>query len=346
MRIGIVNDIPVAAELLRRLIYTSAEHEITWVARDGAEAVTLCEKNLPELILMDLIMPYLDGVEATRRIMGRTPCPILILTASGGVNAAKVLEALDAGAIDALDIPTVVASRKTGRALLRKIKGIELQNSGRELIADDSLPKVEITADKLVIIGASAGGPAALVEVLSGLPQDFAPAIVVIQHIDQKFAPVFVDWLNTHSKLPVRLAREGDSVSSGCVFVAGGENHLVFKDCLRLGYTAEPAGNPYRPSVDVFFGSAVRLYAGSMTGVLLTGMGRDGAQGLRTLRDAGFHTIAQDETTSAVYDMPKAAAAIDAASEILPLQNIGPRLREVCGTEVNAIDCHGGGADQ
>ena len=128
MRIGIVNDSPMAAELLRRLIRTCEEHQIAWIARDGAEAVKLCERDLPELVLMDLIMPYMDGAEATRRIMSRTPCPILIVTATVGGNAAKVFEALGAGAIDAIDTPTVIASQKTGRALLLKIKGIERQN--------------------------------------------------------------------------------------------------------------------------------------------------------------------------------------------------------------------------
>ena len=144
------------------------------------------------------------------------------------------------------------------------------------------------------------------------------------------------DRFQRHSELPVRLAREGDSLSSGTVLVAGRADHLVFKDSHKLGYTAEPAGNPYHPSVDVFFGSATRFFRGPMIGVLLTGMGRDGARSLKSLRDGGHHTIAQDQHTSAVYDMPKAAAAIDAASEILPLQNIGPRLRELSGSEVKA----------
>ena len=131
---------------------------------------------------------------------------------------------------------------------------------------------------------------------------------------------------------PFDLACEGDSVSSGNVLVAGSDDHLVFKNSHELGYTAEPEENPYRPSVDVFFESAARFFRGPMTGVLLTGMGRDGARGLKILRDAGYHTIAQDKSTSAVYGMPKAAAALNAASEILPLQKIGPRLRELFGS--------------
>jgi len=337
VRIGIVNDLPMAAETLRRLICASGEHKVVWIARDGAEAVSLCERDLPDLVLMDLIMPYMDGVEATRRIMNRTPCPILIVTASVGGNAAMVFEALGAGAIDAIETPALIGSEKIGRTLLIKIKGIERQTTAQEHLVDEIVPKIESTANQLILIGASAGGPAALVEVLSALPQDFSPAVVIIQHIDEQFAPGLVEWLNGHSQLPVRLAREGDSLSSGTVLVAGSGDHLVFKNPHKLGYTAEPEGNPYRPSVDVFFGSAARFFRGPMIGVLLTGMGRDGARSLRTLRDGGHPTIAQDQRTSAVYGMPKAAAALDAASEILPLQNIGPRLRELSGLGVGAI---------
>jgi two-component system, chemotaxis family, response regulator WspF len=344
MRIGIVNDSPMATELLRRLVCAGEEHQIAWVARDGAEAVKLCERDLPGLVLMDLIMPYMDGVEATRRIMSRTPCPILIVTATVAGNAPKVFEALSAGAVDAIHTPTVTASQKTGPALLLKIKSIERQISGLEHMTGDIVPKVEGTADKLILIGASAGGPAALVEVLSSLPEDFSPAVVIVQHIGQLFAPGLVEWLKEYSKLPVRLVCEGDSVSSGNVLVAGSEDHLVFKNSHELGYTPEPKENPYRPSVDVFFGSAARFFRGPITAVLLTGMGRDGARGLKTLRDAGYHTISQDQSTSAVYGMPKAAAAINAANEILPLQKIGPRLRELFSPEARATHSNRGGS--
>src|SRR5258708_39356680 len=157
MRIGIVNDSPVAAELLRRLIRKSRKHQIVWIARDGTEAVKLCERDLPELVLMDLIMPYMDGAEATRRIMSRTPCPILIVTATVGGNAAKVFEALGAGAIDAIDTPTVIGPQKTGGALLLKIQCIERQNAWKDHSAADIVSKVENAATNIVLIGASAG---------------------------------------------------------------------------------------------------------------------------------------------------------------------------------------------
>src|SRR3984893_17577727 len=146
MRIGIVNDSLMATELLRRLVCSSAEHQIAWIARAGVEAVKLCERDLPELVLMDLIMPYMDGAEATRRIMSRTPCPILIVTASVGGNAAKVFEALGAGAIDAIDTPKVLASQKTGQALMLKIQGIDRQNACREHFADNIVARFESTA--------------------------------------------------------------------------------------------------------------------------------------------------------------------------------------------------------
>src|ERR1700730_1233210 len=274
------------------------------------------------------------------------PCRILIFTATVGGNAAKVFEALGAGAIDAIDTPMVIGSEKTGRALLLKIQGIERQNAWKEHLTDDIVSKVESTATKLVLIGASAGGPAALVEVLSALPKDFSPAIIIVQHIDQLFAPGLVEWLNGHSKLPVRLACEGDLVSSGNVLVAGSDDHLVFKNSHELGYTAEPEENPYRPSVDVFFESAARFFRGPIAAVLLAGMGRDGARGLKILRDAGYHTISQDQSTSAVYGMPKAAAAINAASEILPLQKIGPRLRELFSPQTRTKQSKRGVADR
>jgi two-component system response regulator WspF len=178
----------------------------------------------------------------------------------------------------------------------------------------------------LVGIGASAGGPAAIATVLGTLPRDFGAAIVIVQHVDVQFAAGMADWLNRASTLPVRLAREGDVPESGKVLLAGTNDHLELGSSGRLTYTAEPRAYVYRPSADVFFESVVRYWPGAATGVLLTGMGRDGALGLKALRNAGHHTIAQDQATSAVYGMPKAAARLEAAVEILPLAGIGPAI--------------------
>ena len=178
----------------------------------------------------------------------------------------------------------------------------------------------------LVGIGASAGGPAAVAAVLTALPSDFRGAIIVVQHIDAHQAAGMAEWLARQASLPVRIASEGDRPEPGSVLLAGTNDHLVLKSADRLGYSAKPVESVYRPSVDAFFQSVSRLWTGDAIGVLLTGMGRDGAQGLKTLRDQGRHTIAQDEQSSAVYGMPKAAARLGAAREILPLPRIAPRL--------------------
>jgi two-component system, chemotaxis family, response regulator WspF len=187
--------------------------------------------------------------------------------------------------------------------------------------------------DALLAIGASAGGPGALATLLGGLPEDFPAAIVIVQHVDEHMAQGMADWLGQQSPIPVRVAGEGDRPQPGVVLLAKTSDHLVLKTAATLGYTAEPRDYVYRPSVDAFFHSVSRLWTGTVVGVLLTGMGRDGARGLKALRDQGRHTIAQDEESSAVYGMPKAAAAIDAAVEILPITRIAARIVGALGTD-------------
>lgn len=324
MRIGIVNDLPMAVEAQRRaLLETNGAHQIAWVARDGAEAVRLCAKDRPELVLMDLIMPVMDGVEATRQIMANSPCAILLVTADPRTHVGKVFEAMGMGALD------VVASPKLGNSgplpILAKIETLgRLVNANARLKLNGA---TRSASERLVVIGASAGGPAAVAAVLAGLPADFASAIVVVQHVDANFAPGLAEWLDQQTPLRVCLAKTNDVPTRGRVLVAGTNDHLVFHGA-TLAYTPHPADYAYRPSVDVFFESAARAWRGELLGVLLTGMGRDGADGLKRLRDSGRHTIAQDEKTSAIYGMPKHAAAIGAAAEILPLDKIGPALQK------------------
>ena len=178
----------------------------------------------------------------------------------------------------------------------------------------------------LVAIGSSAGGPAALAAILGALPADFPAAIVIIQHLDPQMAPGMAAWLAQQCSFPLTLAQPGDAPLPGRVLLAATEDHLVMQPSGRVAYTPEPREAIHRPSVDVFFESVSARWQGRAVGVLLTGMGRDGAKGLRAMREAGHHTIAQDRQSSAVYGMPKAAAAIDAAVEILPMSRIAARL--------------------
>jgi chemotaxis response regulator CheB len=330
MKIAIVNDSLMALEVMRRTIEASAEHQVAWVARNGSEAVAACASATPNLILMDLIMPVLDGVEATRRIMAASPCAILIVTATVDSRSGKVFEAIGAGAIDAVCTPIFGGDGAAGgaAALLEKIGTIsKLMGNGNGRAREPVLaPPAAAPSAPLVVVGASAGGPAALAAILGNLPRDFPAAIVIIQHVDEEFAPLMATWLNEQSRLPVKLAREGDQPQAGAALMAATNDHLVLLNRRVLGYTREPQACSYRPSVDVFFESVARHWRGEVVGVLLTGMGRDGAKGLLALREAGATTIAQDQESCVVYGMPKAAAEMGAAAEILPLGKIAARL--------------------
>ena len=333
MRIGIVNDLPIAVQALRRVLQARPQHQIVWVAEDGARAIAQCARDLPDLVLMDLIMPGIDGVQATKVIMERTPCPILIVTSSVDSHTAAIFDAMGYGAIDATDTPHMRVGDPASGAepFLKKIDALGRLIATRRFVP--AQPSFEDTwviekRERLVAIGASAGGPMALVAVLSKLPQNFPAAVVIVQHVDEQFAAGMAQWLSRNSRLPVRIAAEGDRPASGTVLLAGTNDHLIFKASDRLGYTQEPVATSYRPSVDVFFNSLSDLWSGEAAGVLLTGMGRDGAIGLKSMRNKGHYTIAQDQATSAVYGMPKAAASLGAAMDILPLERIASRLVE------------------
>jgi chemotaxis response regulator CheB len=340
MRIAIVNDMPLAIEAMRRVLLDSTAHTIAWIARDGAQAVKHCASDTPDLILMDLIMPVMDGVEATKRIMRKHPCAILIVTASVLGNSGRLFEAMGAGALDAVQTPVLGAKTSNGAAvLLYKIDSIGQLIGRMEGIGSARVEPPQATGDSpapLVLIGASAGGPGALAEILSTLPKDFSAGLVVVQHVDAQFVAGLADWLNTKSQLPVCLAREGDEIKPGTVLLAGGDEHLIFRNGRSLSYTREPRECLYSPSIDVFFQSAARHWKGKAIGVVLTGMGRDGAAGLKQLRETGHHTIAQDRATSAVYGMPKAAAELGAAVSVLPLENIAAALVHIVGQPVAA----------
>lgn len=333
MRIAIVNDMKMAVEALRRALLSSPGYEVAWVAENGAEAVKRCAADVPDLILMDLIMPEMDGVEATRQIMAKSPCAILIVTASVTHNVSQVFQAMGAGALDAVSTPTSGGGEGVpgDEELLRKIRTIGrlLDANGRNT---QSRQKAAAGAGAgkpenwLLAIGSSTGGPAALAKIIAKLPADLPAAVVVIQHVDENFAPGLAEWLSQQSALPVRLAKEGDRIESGRVLVAGTNNHLYIKEDKTLGYKVEPAATPYRPSVDVFFDSVANNWTGRCIAALLTGMGRDGAEGLLGLRKKGVFTIAQNAETCAVYGMPKAAAELNAAVKILPIDRIAETM--------------------
>ena len=379
MKVAIVNDLAVACEALRRAVAQDPALEVAWIAHDGAEAVEKARRQRPDVILMDLIMPRMNGVEATRAIMRAAPCPILVVTATVSGNAGLVYEALGAGALDAVNTPTFAAGARIvgGEELLRRIHLVaraercgaqdapgaaaassasNAPNAARAPSAsaphgaastpartapraphsDSRAPHAATAARAIIAIGASTGGPRAVADVLRALPAPLPAAVLIVQHLSQPFMQGYADWLGAEIGRPVALARPGHLVAAGDTLIAGEERHLALGPDGRLVYRDEPRAHPHRPSVDELFDS-LALHARPGIAVLLTGMGRDGADGLLRLRRAGWHTIAQDERTSVVWGMPGAAHRLGAAVETLPIEFIAgaikARLRDGGGTD-------------
>jgi chemotaxis response regulator CheB len=312
--------------------------QVAWEAHDGSEAVRLCTQDTPELILMDLIMQDKNGVDTTREIMATTPCAILVVTAGVDKNASLVFEALAAGALDAVDLPmglTVVGQR----GLIAKIQTVAML-IGRTRRYRKSMSKAPIaTSDlpTLVAIGASAGGPAALSHLLEQLPVGFPAAVVIVQHLDKDYADGMAAWLSSVSRLPVTVAKPGERPKVGSVLLAGTNDHLVLQEDGTLAYTKEPTEQPYRPSVDEFFASVALNWAGPIVGVILTGMGHDGARGLLALRRLGHLTFAQDRGSSIVYGMPGTAVRFGAAMAQMNPADIGKELIRIISDPQTAI---------
>lgn len=321
MKIAIVNRKAVAVEAQRVALSRRAAHEVIWVATTAREALGRCSLHLPDVLLLGIDDPDVSSATSGRMFDG-LGFPIVIVASSVAADAGRVLAAMSGTAVDAVDAPMDAARTA---AFLRKIDIVE------KLIArpagsavDESLSTTGIFAPlpRLVCIGASAGGPAALATVLGGLPADFPAAIVIVQHLDKQFSHSLVEWLAQRSRIPVRAAVDNQLPTRGVALVAATDSHLVLTARERLSYVREPTTAIYRPSIDVFFRSVSTNWRSAAVGVLLTGMGRDGAEGLKALRERGCYTIAQDGATSAVYGMPKAAADIGAAAEVLPLERI------------------------
>lgn len=333
MKIGIVNDLPICVEALKQSIQMDSGLEVLWIAENGQEAVDRCRSQVPDLVLMDLIMPVMDGVEATRIIMSENPCPILIVTSSIEDNAPMVFKAMGEGALDAVNTPLINAGgSNTGRGRQELLRKIKLINSlCRE---EENLPKLDTKGSLTpqagithsIAIGASSGGPQALAVILGELPADFPVPVIIIQHVDKKFVGELAKWLSTLTPLPVKLAKYGEKPQAGNIYLGNTNDHLIINKKCVFEYVREPVEMPYRPSVDVFFNSLAENVGSDVVGVILTGMGSDGAKGLLKLKSIGATTISQDRESSAVYGMPKAAIDLSASTEILPLSRIADRL--------------------
>lgn len=332
MTIGIVNDMEMATKAISLTLQSSGQHQVIWTASTGEEALLKCRENRPSLVLMDLIMPGMNGVETTRRIMQECPTAILIVTASVSENCGLAFQAMGAGALDAISTP-ILANREGQDAFLTKIAQlstiIKTDTQRSQAIATKINPfapqRIEQNT-KLIVLGASAGGPAALSEILSNLSYPLDAALVIIQHIDVRFVDELASWLQGFTHSPLQIAMEGNQLSHGNIYLAGKDGHIEILADRRFHYRRDLSQFAYQPSVDVFLSSVAHHWTAMAMGVILTGMGRDGAAGLLELRNRGQLTIAQDLKTSALFGMPKAAADTGAAQEILPLNKIAPRI--------------------
>jgi len=341
MRISIVDQ--QHAQVLRTLIDSAPDYHIAWIAATAQEAFYRCLEDKPDLLLMALQLPDMDGIEATRHIMKYSPCPILLIASSLESCAGKIFAAMGEGAKDVINFSAQAQSDQEKHALLRKLRALatlHAPDSQKKHI--EHTPKNKTSVQKpfvkvhkhdlpqLVAIGASTGGPHALVNLLQQLPSDLQAAVVIVQHLTEEFSFDLTAWLDTQSSLNVHLAIEGSQPRVGNVYIAHSDDHLVFDEHGSFLYTPHPQNIHYRPSVDVFFQSLAKHWCMPGVAVLLTGMGHDGAKGLAELKQNRWHTIAQDQKSSAVYGMPKAAKELGAALEILPLDKIGKAILQHC----------------
>lgn len=349
IRVLVVEDSLTVRKHLLEVLSADPEIEVVGEAEDGKSAIELCQRHRPDVITMDMMLPVMSGLAATEYIMAHCPTPILVVSSS--VNRGelfKTYEALAAGAVDVFEKMNGAESdgdwaRKfvSTTKLVARIRVIthpreRLRNLGRPAAAaaapqplarDRSCRKPEI-----VVIGASTGGPAAIVEVLRSLPPSFQLPVLFVMHINEPFGAAFADWLDGQTPRRVVHAKDGEPVSSaiGRVAMAPGGRHLVVQGgSLRL--TGDPERHSCRPSIDVLFESVAREYGSSAAACLLTGMGRDGAAGLLAIRQAGGLTIAQDEATSIIYGMPREAVMLGAAERVLPLGEIGAAFAAAAG---------------
>ncbi len=343
IRVLIVDDSLVAREMLAQILSSDPEIEVVGMAHDGAEGAEMVERLRPDLVTMDIHMPKMDGLTATERIMAYTPTPILVVSSSvHGEGVGRAFDALSAGALEVVKKPEPrdwEDLERIGKEIIRKVRVLSRVRvithirGKRAQMAQGTRTSSAVplmTSRSLVAIGSSTGGPSALLSVLGRLRADYPMPIVIAQHIADGFVPGLVSWLDGGCALKIVQAAEGEELMAGRAYIAPtGSNTEVSGD--RVHFTQPKKGQLYIPSADTLFESVARSCGDRGVGILLTGMGADGAVGLKQLFDVGGFTIAQDEETSTVFGMPKSAIEAGAARKVLAVQDIGAELERLAG---------------
>ena len=370
IKVLLVEDSPVALNILQRLLKSCPEIAVVGTASNGKEALGLIPKLNPEVICTDFTMKGMDGLELTQQVMAKYPRPILVISNSvQKYDTKNVFKLLQAGALDVFPKPKTGRESDYGKVkeqLLDKIKvisgvsvftkplrqtvasSINTKLSSTQTVSTSQAIKkiseqekgntiayLKATQDiapfpvKVVAIGVSTGGPRALNQVISPLPKNFPVPIICTQHISPGFLEGLVNWLDGESQLRIKIAQKGEYPRPGTVYFAPENSHLQLTSQGQFIHTSTEPVDGHCPSATVMFQSVAKFYGRKSLGILLTGMGRDGATGMKAIAEIGGMTIAQDEKSCIVFGMPKAAIEIGAAKHILPLQKIAPLLTKI-----------------
>ncbi len=337
IRVLIADDSPTSRTLIRSIVEGEPDLRLVGEAVNGEEAVEMTNRLRPDVVLMDVHMPILDGIAATRAIMARAPTPIVVVSAVTRDDVDLSLTATQAGALIALPKPDSPSSprfeqqRREIVAMVRAMAQVKVVRRWNEEAG--ARPKTRASniprSVEVVAIAASTGGPAAVREMLGALPRSFPAPLVLVQHIARDFTEGLVHWLAGGSNLPVRLASEYGQMEPGVVYVAPDDHHTGVRRDLRIQLSSAPPIQGFRPSANFLFNSLASSYGDRSVGIILTGMGSDGVSGLLALREAGGYVIGQDERTSVIFGMASEAWRRNAVDELLPLPRIASRLMEL-----------------
>lgn len=332
IRVLVTDDSPLICKILTDILNRDPQILVTGVATNGKEALELVPHLRPNIITMDMDMPVMDGFEATRKIMATFPTPILIVSSTVFLSGTeKVFEAISHGALDVFDKSQleVGGNKKSGESLIAKIKflnGIRVKSKYFSMRKEKPLLNFGAasgnSSGKIVAMVTSTGGPQALLEILKRFPEDFPCGIVIVQHITTGFLSGLVEWLDKECKIKVKVAEDLEEIKPGVAYFAPEEMQMRVVEGGRINLTNEPPHGGYRPSGDILLESVAKVYGRRSIGVILTGMGRDGANGMKAIKQSFGRTIAQHEKDCVVFGMSSAAIEMNVVDRVLPLEKI------------------------
>jgi len=335
IRVLVVEDSQVARQLLVAILQNAPDFQVVGTAENGIEAVQMTRQLQPDVIAMDVYMPEMDGLEATRRIMAEMPRPIVMVSASYNKNEHTLsFDALQSGALSILEKPTMYDTPEIQNFMVDQLRLMSevkvVRRWDKTKYARDVKPPALIRNGKsktqLLAVASSTGGPGVLAKILTQLPAEFPVPVLIVQHIMTGFSIGLATWLNQLVPLEVRLAEQGDEPRAGQVLIAPDDHHMVVDGKGLISLNEDPPLNGLRPSANYLFHSVAKVYGATAVGLILTGMGSDGAEGLLALRKTGAHTIAQNEATCVVFGMPAVAIELGATEQVLPTEKIAPAL--------------------